>query len=157
MVEEIMFAGSQALSTIGFKSSPSTTRRSNLTVTKKRSKHRDDLAKEKFIPSVLYDYIPPLYGMVSCGSFPRDFKYTLITTYLPKGIRAVELQLGLIPDIKISDFNLGDRNNYVFLAPHRYLTKTTGKKPKIVTQPWIKDIVKSTILNIMKIPCFGRH
>jgi hypothetical protein len=56
----------------------------------------------------------------------------LITVYLPKGIRAVGPQLGLIPDLKISDFNLGDRKNYVLLAPHRYLTKMTGKKPKIV-------------------------
>jgi hypothetical protein len=33
----------------------------------------------------------------------------------------------------------------------------TGKKPKIVPQPWIKEIVRSTILNVMKIPHFGRH
>jgi hypothetical protein len=38
------------------------------------------------------------------------------------------------------------------LAPHRYLMKMTGKKPKIVPQPWIKEIVRSTILNVMKIP-----
>jgi hypothetical protein len=43
------------------------------------------------------------------------------------------------------------------LAPHRYLMKTTGKKPKIVTQPWIKEIARLTILNMMKIPHFGRH
>jgi hypothetical protein len=43
------------------------------------------------------------------------------------------------------------------LAPHRYLTKTTGKKPKIVPQPWIKEIARSTILNFMNIPHFGRH
>ena len=43
------------------------------------------------------------------------------------------------------------------LAPHRYLTKTSGKNPKIVPQPWIKEIVISTILKVMKIPHFGRH
>jgi hypothetical protein len=111
----------------------------------------------KLIPSVLPDYIPPLAGVVSHDNVPRDFEYTLITAYLPKGIRAVGPQLGLIPDLKISDFNLGDRKNYALLAPHRYLTKMTGKKPKIVPQPWIKEIVRSTILNVMKIPHFGRH
>jgi hypothetical protein len=50
--------------------------------------------------------------------------------------------LGLIPALKISDFNLGDRKNYVMLAPHRYLMKMTGKKPKIVPQPWIKELVQ---------------
>jgi hypothetical protein len=43
------------------------------------------------------------------------------------------------------------------LALHRYLTKVTGKKPKIVSYPWIKEIMRSTILNIMKIPHFGRY
>jgi hypothetical protein len=43
------------------------------------------------------------------------------------------------------------------LAPHRNLMKTTGKKPKIVPQPWIKDIVILTILNVMNIPQFDRH
>jgi hypothetical protein len=43
------------------------------------------------------------------------------------------------------------------LAPHRYLTKTTRKKPKIVPQSWIKGIMRSTILNVMQIPHFDRH
>jgi hypothetical protein len=81
-------------------------------VTEKRSKHRDDLVNAKLIPSVLPDYIPPLAGVVSHDNVPRDFEYTLITAYLPKGIRAVGPQLGLIPDLKINDFNLGDRKNY---------------------------------------------
>jgi hypothetical protein len=115
------------------------------------------MANAKQIPSVLPDYIPPLAGAVSHDSVPRDFEYTLITAYLPKGICAVRLQLGLIPTLKISDFNLGDRKNYEMLAPHRYLTKTTRKKPKIVPQPWIKEIMRSTILNVMKIPHFDRH
>jgi hypothetical protein len=123
----------------------------------KRSKHCDNLANAKKIPSVLPDYIPPFAGMVSRDSVPWDFKYTLITAYLPKGIRTVEPQLVLIPALKISDFNLGDRKNYVMLTPHRYLTKTTGKKPKIGPQPWIKEIVRSMILNVMKIPHFGIH
>jgi hypothetical protein len=43
------------------------------------------------------------------------------------------------------------------LALHRYLMKTTGKKPKIGPQPWTMDIARSIIFNIMKIPHFGRH
>jgi hypothetical protein len=61
----------------------------------------------------------------------------------------------LIPALKINDFNLGDRKNYAMLASHRYLMKTTGKKPKIVPQPWIKELTSSTILNMMKIPHFS--
>jgi hypothetical protein len=111
----------------------------------------------KLIPLVLPDYILPLAGMVSHDSVPGYFEYTLITTYLSKGIRAVGPQLGLILALKISDFNLGDRNNYGMLVPYRYLTKMTGKNPKIVSQLWIKEIARTTILNIMKTPHFGRH
>ena len=59
--------------------------------------------------------------------------------------------------LKISDLKLGDHKNYGILAPHKYLTKTTGKKSKIIPQPWTPDIARSTILNVMKIPHFGRH
>jgi hypothetical protein len=65
--------------------------------------------------------------------------------------------LGLIPSLKVSDFNLSDRKNYGMLVPDKYLTEMTQKKPKIVPQSWIKEIVRSTILNIMKIPHFDRH
>jgi hypothetical protein len=81
----------------------------------------------------------------------------LITAYLLKGIHTVGLQLGLIPTLKISDFNLGDRKNYAMLTPHWYLTKMTWKKPKIVPQQWIKEIAISTIPNVMNIPHFDRH
>jgi hypothetical protein len=65
--------------------------------------------------------------------------------------------LGQIPSLKNNDFNLGDRKNYAMLAPHRYLMKMTGKKARIVSQPWIKELAQSMILNVMKIPHFGRH
>jgi hypothetical protein len=65
--------------------------------------------------------------------------------------------LGLIPALKINDFNLGDQKNYVMLALHRYLMNMTRKNPNIVPHPWIKDITRSTILNVMKISHFGRH
>jgi hypothetical protein len=105
----------------------------------------------------LPDYIPPPTGVVSRDSVPFDFEYTLITAYLLKGICTVGSQLGLIPSLKISDFNLDDRKNYVMLASHRYLMKMIGKKPKIVPHLWIKEIVRSMILNTMKIPHFGRY
>jgi hypothetical protein len=77
--------------------------------------------------------------------------------YIPKGIRIVGSQLGQIPLLKNNDFNLGDIKKYSMLGPHRYLTKTTGKKPHLVSQPWIKEIVQYTMLNVMKIPHFGHH
>jgi hypothetical protein len=43
------------------------------------------------------------------------------------------------------------------LTPNKYLTKMTGKNPNIVPQPWMKEIARSMILNVMKIPHFGRH
>jgi len=55
----------------------------------KRSKHHDDLVNTKQILSILPDYIPPLAGVVSHDNVPHDFEYTLIMTYLPKGIHAV--------------------------------------------------------------------
>jgi hypothetical protein len=65
--------------------------------------------------------------------------------------------LGLIPALKINDFNLGDRTNYAMLALHRYLMKKTQKKPMIVPHPWIKELVQSMIFNMMKIPHFRWH
>jgi hypothetical protein len=62
--------------------------------------------------------------------------------------------LGQIPALKSSDFNLNDRKNYVMLVPHKYLMKTTGKKPCIVSQLWIKELAQSMILNVMNIPHF---
>jgi hypothetical protein len=62
-----------------------------------------------------------------------------------------------IPTLNINDYNLGDRKSYDMLTPHKYLTKTKGNKSKIIPQPWNMDIVRFTILNVMKIPHFGRH
>jgi hypothetical protein len=95
--------------------------------------------------------------MVSRDNIPWDLEYTLIIAYLPKGIHAVGPQLRLIPTLNFSDFNLGDKKNYAMLASRCYLTKMTGKNPKIVPQPWIKEIVRSMILNIMKISHFSKN
>jgi hypothetical protein len=126
-------------------------------VEKTRSKHCDDLANAKLIPSIFPYYIPPLAGAVSHDNIPRDFEYTLITVYLPKGIHTVGTQLGMIPKLNINDFNLGDRKNYALLAPHKYLKKKTRKNLKIVPHPWTKEITRSTILNIMKLHHLDRH
>jgi hypothetical protein len=111
----------------------------------------------KKIPSILLEYIPLLASVVNHDRIPHDYEYTLIIAYIPKGIHVVGSQLGQIPLLKNNDFNLGDRNNYAMLPPHKYLEKTTGKKPHLVSQQWIKELMQSTILNVMKIPHFGRH
>jgi hypothetical protein len=126
-------------------------------MTEQRSKHRDDLANAKKISSILPDYIPPLVGMVNRDNIPHEYEYTLTTTYIPKGIHVVGSQLGKIPLLKNNDFNLNDIINYAMLEPHRYLTNKTGKKPRLVSQPWIKDLAQSNVLNVMNIPHFGHH
>jgi hypothetical protein len=140
----------------GLQESPLTGHRS-ICITEKRSKHYDDLANEKQISLVLTEYIPSLAGAINHDSIPCDFEYTLITAYIPKGIHIVGPQLGHIPALKNNDFNLDDRKNYAMLTPHRYLMKTSGKKPCIVSQPWIKELAQSTILNVMNIPHFGQN
>jgi hypothetical protein len=101
-------------------------------VIEKITKHCDDLANVKLIPSILPDYNPPLADVVSHDSVLRDFDYRVITAYLPKGIQAARPQLESIPTLKISDYNLGDRKRYGMLSPHKYLTKSKGKKSKII-------------------------
>jgi hypothetical protein len=65
--------------------------------------------------------------------------------------------LGLIPTLNIISFNLRDQKNYAMPTPHRYVMKTTGKKPKIVPQPWIKELARSMTLNMMNILDVDRH
>jgi hypothetical protein len=111
----------------------------------------------KLIPSILPNYILPLASAVSHDNISRDFDYTDITAYPPKGICVVRLQLERILTLNISDYNLGYRKNYGMLVPYKYLTKRNGKNSKIIPQLWTMDIARSTILNMMKIPHFGRH
>jgi hypothetical protein len=88
MAERVMPTGVQASSTRGVQASPSTACISgpSRAADEKITKHRDDLVNTKLIPSILPDYIPPLAGAVNRDSVPRDFDYTLVTLYLPKGI-----------------------------------------------------------------------
>jgi hypothetical protein len=154
-----MSIGVQASSMRGVQASPFTSHRSrpSQVAIEKRTKHRDDLANAKLIPYILPEYIPPLASVMSRDSVPRDFDYTLIIAYLPKGIHTVKPQLERILTLNISNYNLGDHKIYGMLAPHKYLTKMKGKNSKIIPQPWTMDIARSTILNVMKIPHFGRH
>jgi hypothetical protein len=123
----------------------------------KRTKYRDDLANEKMIPTILPNYIPPLAGAVSRDSVPRDFEYTMVTAYLPKGICEFQAQQDKISTLKFSEFKLGDRKNHNMLSLYKYLTRMKGKNLKIIPQLWTMNLAQSTLLNVMKIPHFGRH
>jgi hypothetical protein len=109
------------------------------------------------IPSILPKYIPPLNRPVNRDSVPRDFDYVVVTAYLPEGVCTVHADQEKLTTLKFSDFNLGYRKVYSMLALHKYLTITKGKNPKIVLQQWTHNLVQSTLLNVMKIPHFGRH
>jgi hypothetical protein len=43
------------------------------------------------------------------------------------------------------------------LTPYKYLAGMKGKNSKIISQPWMMNLTQSTLLNVMKIPYFGRH
>jgi hypothetical protein len=91
MAEKVMSTRIQGSSTRGVQASVSTAHGYGLSyvMTEKRTKHRDDLANVKLIPSILLDYIPPLAGVVSRDSVSGDFDYIVIIVYLPKGIQLV--------------------------------------------------------------------
>jgi hypothetical protein len=123
----------QASSSRGVVASPSTTRAgpSRQTV-EKRTKHRDDIANAKLIPSIFPSYIPPLKGEISCDSVPQDYDYPMITAYLPKGVHVVRTEQTKIAALRFCEFNLCDRKAYSILSPHKYLTMTKGKNSKII-------------------------
>jgi hypothetical protein len=132
----------QASSTRGVQDSPSTARDvgPSRTMIETRTKHRDDIAIAKMIPCIFPVYIPPLSGKINRDSVPRDFEYTLITAYLPKGVCIVRADQDKITTLKFNDFNLGDRKTYNMLSLHKYLTKTKGINPKIVPQYWTQNL-----------------
>jgi hypothetical protein len=109
-----MSAGVQASSTRMVQASPWTTRGAGPSqpLVEKRTKHKDDLANAKLIPTILPDCILPLDGTVNHDSVPRDFEYTIVTAYLSKGIHAVQTDQDKIAALKFSDFNLRDRKIY---------------------------------------------
>jgi hypothetical protein len=115
------------------------------------------MANARLVPSILPSYIPPLSGAINRDNVPRDFEYTLVTAYLPKGVCAVCIDQDKIVALKFSDFNLGDCKVNNMLTPHKYLTRTKGKNSKLLPQQWTMNLMQSTLLNVMKIPHFGRH
>jgi hypothetical protein len=158
MSERGLSTGLQASSMRGFLASPSTARAGpSWPIDEKRTKHRDDLTNAKFIMRILPAYLPPLSGAINLDSVPKDFEYELVTAYLQNGICVVHIDQEKIATLNFSDFNLGDRKVYSMLAPHKYLTRTKGKNSKTITQSWTHNLAQSTLLNVMKIPHFGRH
>lgn len=124
MSERGVSTGVQASSTSGLSASLSTARAGpSRPVDEKRTKHRDDLANAKLIPSILPTYLPPLSGAINRDNVPKDLEYNLVTVYLPKGICAVCVDQEKIAMLKFSDLNLNNRKVYNMLAPHKYLTK----------------------------------
>jgi hypothetical protein len=94
MNERVISTSIQASLMRGVKASPSTTRGAEPSrpSAEKRTKHRDDLDNVKLIPTIFPDYISPHATTISHDSLPRYFEYTMVTAYLPKGIRAVRAQ-----------------------------------------------------------------
>ena len=139
--ERRMSTGVQASSTRGVQASPSTTRDgTSWASAERRTKHKDDIANAKLVPSILPAYIPPLSGEINRDSVPRDFEYTLVTAYLPKGVRTYCADQDKVTTLKCCDFNLGDHKAYSMLTPSNYLTKTKGRNPKILPQQWTMSL-----------------
>jgi hypothetical protein len=137
-----MSAGIQASLTRGLQASPSTAHGdgSSRPSAEKRTKHKYDLENVKLIPTIFPNYIPPLAGVVNHDSVPRDLKYTMVTAYLLKGIRAVRAEHDKIAALKFNDFNLGERKIYGMLSPYKYLTKMKGKNSNIIPQTWTMNL-----------------
>jgi hypothetical protein len=161
MTERVMsmYTGVQVSSTRGMQGSTLTARGSGPSrpTIEKRTKHRDDLANEKLIPSIFPDYILPLVSTVNHDSVPQDLEYTIVTAYLPKGIHAVRVDQDKITTLKFNNFNLGDRKIYGMLTPYKYLTRKKWKNSKIIPQSWTMNLTQSTLLNVMNIPHFETH
>jgi hypothetical protein len=95
--------------------------------TKRRTKHKDDIANAKLVPSILLAYIPPLSSEINRDSVPRYFEYTLVTAYLPKGVHTYRTDQDKVTTLKFFEFNLGDHKFYSMLTPYKYLTRIEGK------------------------------
>jgi hypothetical protein len=158
MLERRMSTRAQMSSMRGVQASPLTAQaRTSQTDAERRTKHKDDIANAKLVPSILPTYIPPLSGEINRDSVPRDFEYTLVTAYLPKGVHTCRPDQDKVTRLKFCDFKLGDRKVYNMLAPYKHLTRTKGKNSKLIPQQWTMNLTQSTLLNVMKIPHFDRH
>jgi hypothetical protein len=109
MLERRMSTRVQASSMGGVKASPSIAReRTSRAGAERRIKHKDDIANAKLVPSILPTYIPPLSGEINKDIVPRDFEYTLVTAYLPKGVCIYCVDQDKVTVLTFCDFNLGD-------------------------------------------------
>jgi hypothetical protein len=141
MSERGLSMGLQASSMRGTQASPLTARAGTSRASaERRTKHKDDITNAKLVPSILPAYIPPLSGVINRDNIPRDFEYTLVTAYLPKGVCTYRADQDKVAALKFCDFNLGDHKAYNMLAPHKYLTRTKGKNSKIIPQQWTMNL-----------------
>jgi hypothetical protein len=106
----------------------------------RRTEHKDDIANRKLVPSILPTYIPPLSDVINRDSVPRDLEYTLVTTYLPKGVCTYHADQDKVTALKFCDFNMGDCKFYSMLTPYKYLIGTKNKNSKIVPQQWTMNL-----------------
>jgi hypothetical protein len=107
----------------------------------RRTNHKDNIANKKLVPSILPAYIPPLSGEINRDSVPRDFEYTLVTAYLPKGVCTYHVDQDKVTALNFCEFNLGNHKVYSMLAPYKYLTRTKGKNSKLIPQQWTMNLV----------------
>jgi hypothetical protein len=139
--ERRMSMGVQASSTRGVQASPSTARAGTSQArAERRTKHKDDIANAKLVPSILPAYIPPLSGELNRDSVSRYFEYTLVIAYLPKGVHTYCTDQDKVTALKFCDFNLGDRKVYSMLSPYNYFTRTKGKNSNLVPQQWMMNL-----------------
>jgi hypothetical protein len=77
IAERVMSTGVQASLTRGVKASLLSARgsRPSRVADVKRTKHQDDLANAKLIPSILPDYIPPPANVVNNDRVPRGLHF----------------------------------------------------------------------------------
>jgi hypothetical protein len=158
MSESRMSIGVKASSMRGVQASPLTSReRTSRASAERRTKNKDNIANGKLVSSMLPNYIPHLSSDINRDSVPRDFEYTLVITYLPKGVRTYHSNQDKVTVLNFSNFNLGDRKVYSMVSLYKYLTRTKGKNLKLLPQQWMINLAQSTLLNVMKIPHFGKH
>jgi hypothetical protein len=109
------------------------------------------------VTSILLAYIPPLSYDINRDSAPRDFEYTLVTAFLPKGVHTYRAYQDKVTALNFCDFNLGDHKFYSMLTSYKYLMRNKGKNSKPIPQQWMMNLTRSTFLNVMKILHFDRH
>jgi hypothetical protein len=74
MSERGMSIGVQESSKRGAQATPSTARvGTSRADAERRTKHKDDIANAKLVPSILPFYIPPLSSVINRDNVPRDF------------------------------------------------------------------------------------